>query len=248
MSEDVVKPNLTPETTMAEMGSKQTQSGEIVDLAEILSKMSTKAITKAQAVTLSAGANLMTLNRAPIMGQLTDRVGSFGDSSLSFTSILTTEVEWDEDYRTDQSELTSGQYAVDYDTGAVAYHGGAGGNVLASFTIRTLVTLDDESLNETISTALANSIVVANRPAILKELIVTNTLASAQFIQIHNATALPANGTTPKTIFYVGANQSVSYTPKGGLSCNTGITAANSSTAATLTAGSADCWFEARYE
>lgn len=109
------------------------------------------------------------------------------------------------------------------------------------------VHVTDATGSEDISVALEASAVVKASAGTLIEVIVTNTSASAQYIQVHDSTTVPADTTVPLTTFLVGASQTVSYVPKGGLTCGTGITLCNSSTAATKTIGAADCWFDVRY-
>lgn len=101
-------------------------------------------------------------------------------------------------------------------------------------------------INKT-STALEASRVLCAGPAILMGLLVHNTSASAQYIQIHNVDALPANGAAPEVIFIIeaGKTQSIDYSPHGRF-FQTGMVVCNSSTVATKTIGSADCWFDAQ--
>lgn len=76
----------------------------------------------------------------------------------------------------------------------------------------------------------------------------TNTKASAQFILAFDATTIPANGTVPKFVMTAAASSDfwVSWTP-AWRDFRDGCVLCNSSTAATLTIGSADCWFDAQY-
>lgn len=71
---------------------------------------------------------------------------------------------------------------------------------------------------------------------------------TAQFIQLHNTTSVPANGAAPLAVFTVGGAGNFSLDiPTTGLPCSTGITVCNSSTGPTKTLGAADCWFVAVY-
>ena len=77
-----------------------------------------------------------------------------------------------------------------------------------------------------------------------------NSLASTQYIQVHNTAALPADTAIPIIIFKVDASDNFYFDIGGsfGITCATGITVCNSSTGATKTIGAADCWFNVSYK
>lgn len=96
---------------------------------------------------------------------------------------------------------------------------------------------------------LVNSVVIRSTETKLHSLIITNTSGSAQFIQLHNTTTLPADGATPFAITYIPANSTIKFPMNDcyGIALSTGCVVCNSSTAATKTIGSADCFFSYSY-
>lgn len=99
------------------------------------------------------------------------------------------------------------------------------------------------------SNGLENSRMVKSGECRLYGFAGTNTKASAQFILAFNATTIPANGSVPSFVLTAPASSDfwVSWTP-GYRHFTEGCVLCNSSTAATLTIGSADCWFDAQYQ
>ena len=97
------------------------------------------------------------------------------------------------------------------------------------------------------SNALAASIFVKSGQGALVGFTVYNSKASSQFVQVFDLTSLPANGAIPDAVFTVGqtANLPVQWVPWRVF--RVGCVIANSSTAATLTIGSADCYFDVQY-
>ena len=97
------------------------------------------------------------------------------------------------------------------------------------------------------TTALATSLVVKAGAGTLYGLTGHSNRSSSQFIQIHDAAALPADTAVPIIVFQVPATSSFSLDFNVGREFQTGIVISNSSTAATKTIGSADCWFDVQY-
>lgn len=99
------------------------------------------------------------------------------------------------------------------------------------------------------TTANAASLVISANPSVLYGLTAYSSKASAQFIQLHDAASLPANGAVPKVVVTVAATSNVGIDyGELGRQFSTGIVVCNSSTQATLTIGSDDCWFDAQVD
>lgn len=98
------------------------------------------------------------------------------------------------------------------------------------------------------SLALGQFLVVKSGPATLYGVSVYSNKATAQFIQLFDAQVAPASGAIPVAVYTVGGTSNLGlYWGSVGRWFNQGIVIANSSTAATQTAGSADCFFDAQY-
>lgn len=95
------------------------------------------------------------------------------------------------------------------------------------------------------SNALGASLVAYTGYCFLISFTVLNTNASAQFVQIHDARTLPADGAIPAVVYTVAgaSNLTIAFTMPGRKFL-AGIVLCNSSTSATKTIGSADCFFD----
>lgn len=98
------------------------------------------------------------------------------------------------------------------------------------------------------SLALQSAFLVTSGPARLFGFQIYSNKAAGQFIQLFDSPTAPGSGAVPVAVFTVAAtsNLPVAY-PWPGRWFNRGIWIANSSTAATLTAGAADCYFDVQY-
>jgi len=96
--------------------------------------------------------------------------------------------------------------------------------------------------------ALASSLVVFSGQCRVMGVSFTSTKGSSQFIQIFDASSVPADGAIPLISMAVSltSNGGVSFTP-GGRWFTRGCVVCNSSTQGSKTIGSADCLFDAQY-
>jgi hypothetical protein len=112
------------------------------------------------------------------------------------------------------------------------------------------VTVSDDSpgpLNFNVG-GLRTNIVVPGR-LVVYGWTVYNTKASAQFLNVFDANALPADAAVPLFSFALAANQGVGFGfQPNGRQFQTGLVLCNSSTDATKTIGSADCFFDVQFD
>lgn len=98
------------------------------------------------------------------------------------------------------------------------------------------------------STALEASRVIKSAPGSLYRVSIYNGKAGSQYIQLHNASSLPADTAVPVFTFQMATLTTIQLDwDTIGRYFDTGIVICNSSTAATKTLGSADCFFDAQY-
>ena len=105
----------------------------------------------------------------------------------------------------------------------------------------------DEIYNTVVAAdALANSAVVCAVPAWLYTIFVTNT-GPDQFLQLFNATTLPADGAKPLICIQMIGGYAGSLDVPVGRPFTTGIVVCNSTTQATKTIGADDCYFDVTF-
>lgn len=98
------------------------------------------------------------------------------------------------------------------------------------------------------TTAYATSLVIKASAGTLYGLSGYNSKASVQFIQLHDATSLPADTAVPKIVFTAQPSSPFAIDfGQRGRAFGTGIVICNSSTGPTKTVGSADIWVDAQY-
>lgn len=91
--------------------------------------------------------------------------------------------------------------------------------------------------------------VASLKPCIIKEIRVTNASGGTRYLQLFNASAVPADGATPSLIpipILNGATVSITY-PEGGRYFSTGLSWCSSTTQLTKTLGGVDFWLEADF-
>lgn len=93
---------------------------------------SSRSLDIVEQVSLLSGNKTLYLSYSPIMSIGGDSIGTKGDSSLSFSSLLTTEIEWKEDFRSENT-LSAGEFSVHYESGIVKYNSSSTTSVAASY-------------------------------------------------------------------------------------------------------------------
>jgi hypothetical protein len=98
------------------------------------------------------------------------------------------------------------------------------------------------------SIALEASRVIKASSGRLQCITVTTNKASDQYLQIFNSTTVPADGTAPIYVYKLPADSTIVIDVSPiGVYFSTGISVSNSTTLATKTIGSADCYFTVEY-
>lgn len=108
--------------------------------------------------------------------------------------------------------------------------------------------LPEELPRNAFTPALAASLVVFSGAGRLLGFTVSSTRASSQFIQVFNATSLPANGAIPLLSVDLATvtSKGIAFDPYGRW-FTIGCVIGNSTTQGSLTTGSADCLIDAQY-
>lgn len=102
--------------------------------------------------------------------------------------------------------------------------------------------------NNSTTTAYAANLVVSTVGVTVYGLSGYNSKGSAQFIQIHDASSLPADTAIPSFLMTVGASSNFSHSfGDKGMQFQSGCVVCNSSTGPTKTIGSADCFVNVQY-
>ena len=114
----------------------------------------------------------------------------------------------------------------------------SGANIVVSTT---------QSSTNVSTSAYATSLVISAISKRLFGMSGYNSNVAGQFIQLHDASTLPADTVAPVVIFFVPglSNFSIDFGVRGR-NFTTGIVVCNSSTGPTKTIGSADCFFDAQ--
>jgi hypothetical protein len=109
-----------------------------------------------------------------------------------------------------------------------------------------VVSTTQSSTNVSVS-AYATNLVISATSKRLFGMSGYNSNVAGQFIQLHDASTLPADTVVPVVIFFVPglSNFSIDFGVRGR-NFTTGIVVCNSSTGPTKTIGAADCFFDAQ--
>lgn len=122
---------------------------------------------------------------------------------------------------------------------------GNGSLIAIAKRLRTLLGDLGTAATNVSTTALATSLVVKASAGRLRGVQGYSTVA--QFVQIHDAASLPADGAVPKVVFPIEANKPFSIDfGLVGRSFATGVVVCVSTTGPTKTIGSANTWIDAQ--
>ena len=180
----------------------------------------------------------------PVLGAKKTRIGKHGDTSLSDSnSCFVTEVA----EITDIS--TNGDYYLNHATGYYKIKPAKTSATLTYYSELMQVAITPSSQASVYkTTAYAASGVIKNSAGSFYGLFGYNSKTSDQYLQLHDATSVPADSEVPVAVIAIPAESTFSIDCQmAGIPFSTGIVWCNSSTGPTKTIGSADVFLTALY-
>jgi hypothetical protein len=111
----------------------------------------------------------------------------------------------------------------------------------------TVSTQPVEPSNANTSAYAASLVVKASAGTLYEVRGYNSSITTAYWIQVHDASSLPADTAVPEDIILVQPEENFYIRYPQGKSLGTGIVISNSSTGPTKTIGGADCWISAEY-
>jgi len=215
---------------------------EIIKARKLLEKTQTFST-----ITTKSTVYNVNLTVYPVLNTTYENIGSKTNNGITFnpTTIFLNE-------KSAPGEVTAdGDYYINYITGRIRVKSGAnaaGGVTLTYYVSEQYNYLDADQASVYQTTAYAASGVIKNSAGSFYGLFGYNSKTSDQYLQLHNATSVPADTAVPLAVIAIPAESTFSIDCQTvGIPFSTGIVWCNSSTAPTKTIGSADVFLTALY-